>query len=119
MSIEDNPILIACLIIEYMVYYRGNTRRVLDMIQTPYLEKIKAILEKNFIKGDERLEFANQIINEKNAEISKIYLEIQACKNQIYSLESEKERLEKLTSRQTVVLRTLQDRLDGVNNSGQ
>lgn len=118
-SIEDHLVFNACVVIEYLIYYHGNTRRMQEKLRFQFPKQILAILERKFQKENERLEFANQRIIEKDTEIAKIETGKWKTDQQNFSLRAENDRLQKMVDQQNLVLRKLQDRLDSVNNSGQ
>lgn len=118
-SIEDHPILLSCMLIEYLLYYWGNAWRVQRRIQYDLPETVRSILDRKFHSDNECLEEAIQKTTELNNEILKIRTEKMAIEQQNYSLKTENNRLQKIIDQQNWVLRKLQDRLDSVNNSGQ
>jgi hypothetical protein len=117
--IEDHLAFNACVVIEYLIYYHGNTRRMQEKLRFQFPERVLAILERKFQKENERLEFANQRIIEKDNEIAKIETGKWKTDQQNFSLKAENDQLQKMVDQQNLVLRKLQDRLDCVNNSGQ
>jgi hypothetical protein len=118
-SIEEHLVLNACVVIEYLIYYHGNTRRMQEKLRYQFPEPILAILERKFQKENEFLAAASQKMIEKDTEIVKIKFGKWQTDQQNFSLRAENDRLQKMIDQQNLVLRKLQDRLDSVNNSGQ
>ena len=118
-DLDENLIPIACVVIEYLIYYNGNSRRMQSNLQERFPDLITSVLQHKFIKENEMLENANRIIEEQKVRISTILQVKSSSDQQIYYFKAENERLQKLVDQQNRVLRNLQDRLDGVNNSGQ
>jgi len=118
-SLDDHLVLHACAVIEYLIYYRGNDRRMQEKLRYLYPAAILEILEHKSHKESEYLEAASQRVIESNAEAIRLKFLKESAEQKNYALTTENERLQKMIQQQTQVLRNLQDRLDSVNNSGQ
>jgi hypothetical protein len=114
-SIEDHLILNACVVIEYLIYYHGNTRRMQEKLRYRFPEPILSILERKFQKENAFLAAASQRMIEKDTEIAKIKIGKWGTDQQNFSLRAENDRLQKMIDQQNLVLRKLQDRLDCVS----
>ena len=118
-SLDDHLVLHACAVIEYLIYYRGNDRRMQEKLRYRYPAAIFEILEHKNHQESEYMEDAGQRVIESKIEASQLKFEKATVDQKNYALTAENERLQKVIQQQTQVLRTLQDRLDRVNNSGQ
>ena len=118
-SLDDHLVLHACAVIEYLIYYRGNDRRMQEKLRYRYPAAIFEILEHKNHQESEYMEDAGQRVIDSNVESLRFKLAKDEAEQKNYALTAENERLQKVIQQQTQVLRTLQDRLDRVNNSGQ
>jgi hypothetical protein len=118
-SLDEHIVLHACAVIEYLIYYRGNDRRMQEKLRYRYPAAIFEILECKNHQQSEYLEDAEQRILQSNIEASRYKQEKADVDQKNYVLTAENERLQKVIRQQNQVLRNLQDRLDSVNNSGQ
>ncbi len=118
-SLDEHIVLHACAVIEYLIYYRGNDRRMQEKLRYRYPAAIFEILECKNHQQSEYLEDAEQRILQSNIEASRYKQEKADVDQKNYVLTAENERLQKIIRQQNQVLRNLQDRLDSVNNSGQ
>lgn len=118
-SLDEQIVLHACAVIEYLIYYRGNDRRMQEKLRYRYPASIFEILEHKNHQESEYLEAAEQKILQSNIEASRYKQEKADVDQKNYALTAENERLQKVIRQQNQVLRNLQDRLDSVNNSGQ
>ena len=118
-SLDEHIVLHACAVIEYLIYYRGNDRRMQEKLRYRYPAAIFEILEHKNHQQSEYLEDAEQRILQSNIEASRFKQEKADVNQKNYALTAENERLQKVIRQQNQVLRNLQDRLDSVNNSGQ
>jgi len=118
-SLDEHIVLHACAVIEYLIYYRGNDRRMQEKLRYRYPAAILEILEQQNQQQSEYLEAAEQRILQSNIEASRYKQEKADVDQKNYALTAENERLQKVIRQQNQVLRNLQDRLDSVNNSGQ
>jgi hypothetical protein len=117
--LDEHIVLHACAVIEYLIYYRGNDRRMQEKLRYRYPAAIFEILECKNHQQSEYLEDADQRILQSNIEASRYKQEKADVDQKNYVLTAEIERLQKVIRQQNQVLRNLQDRLDSVNNSGQ
>ena len=118
-SLDEHIVLHACAVIEYLIYYRGNDRRMQEKLRYRYPTAIFEILERKNHQESEYLEAAEQRILQSNIEASRYKQEKADVDQKNYALTAENERLQKVIRQQSQVLRNLQDRLDSVINSGQ
>jgi hypothetical protein len=118
-SLDDHLVLHACAVIEYLIYYRGNDRRMQEKLRYRYPAAIFEILEHKNHQESEYMEDAGQRVIESKIEASRFKFEKETVNQKNYALTAENDRLQKMIHQQNQVLRTLQDRLDRVNNSGQ
>ncbi len=118
-SLDEHIVLHACAVIEYLIYYRGNDRRMQEKLRYRYPAAIFEILECKNHQQSEYLEDADQRILQSNIEASRYKQEKADVDQKNYVLTAEIERLQKVIRQQNQVLRNLHDRLDSVNNSGQ
>jgi hypothetical protein len=118
-SLDEHIVLHACAVIEYLIYYRGNDRRMQEKLRYRYPSAIFEILECKNHQQSEYLEDAEQRILQSNIEASRYKQDKADVDQKNYVLTAENERLQKVIRQQNQVLRNLQDRLDSVNNSGQ
>lgn len=118
-SLDEHIVLHACAVIEYLIYYRGNDRRMQEKLRYRYPAAIFEILECKNHQQSEYLEDAEQRILQSNIEATRYKQEKADVDQKNYALTAENERLQKVIRQQNQVLRNLQDRLDSVNNSGQ
>jgi len=118
-SLDDHLVLHACAVIEYLIYYRGNDRRMQEKLRYRYPAAIFEILEHKNHQESEYMEDAEQRVIESKIEASRFKFEKETVNQKNYALTAENDRLQKMIHQQNQVLRTLQDRLDRVNNSGQ
>ena len=118
-SLDEHIVLHACAVIEYLIYYRGNDRRMQEKLRYRYPTAIFEILEHKNHQESEYMEDASQRVIESNVESLRFKLAKDEAEQKNYALTAENERLQKVIHQQTQVLRNLQDRLDSVNNSGQ
>lgn len=118
-SLDEHIVLHACAVIEYLIYYRGNDRRMQEKLRYRYPSAIFEILECKNHQQSEYLEDAEQRVLQSNIEASRYKQEKADVDQKNYTLTAENERLQKVIRQQNQVLRNLQDRLDSVNNSGQ
>ena len=118
-SLDDHLVLHACAVIEYLIYYRGNDRRMQEKLRYRYPAAIFEILEHKNHQESEYMEVAGQRVIDSNVESLRFKLAKEEVEQKNYALTAENEPLQKVIQQQTQVLRTLQDRLDRVNNSGQ
>jgi len=118
-SLDEHIVLHACAVIEYLIYYRGNDRRMQEKLRYRYPAAIFEILECKSHQQSEYLEAAEQRILQSNIEATRYKQEKADVDQKNYVLTAENERLQKVIRQQNQVLRNLQDRLDSVNNSGQ
>jgi hypothetical protein len=118
-SLDDHLVLHACAVIEYLIYYRGNDRRMQEKLRYRYPAAIFEILEHKNHQESEYMEVAGQRVIDSNVESLQFKLAKEEVEQKNYALTAENEPLQKVIQQQTQVLRTLQDRLDRVNNSGQ
>jgi hypothetical protein len=107
-SLDEHIVLHACAVIEYLIYYRGNDRRMQEKLRYRYPTAILEILEHKNHQESEYMEDASQRVIESNAEAIRLKFVKESAEQKNYALTAENE-----------VLRNLQDRLDSVNNSGQ
>ena len=118
-SLDDHLVLHACAVIEYLIYYRGNDRRMQEKLRYRYPAAIFEILEHKSHKESEYMEAASQRVIDSNAEAIRLKFVKESAEQRNYSLTAEVDHLQKVINQQNQVLRNLQDRLDSVNNSGQ
>ncbi len=118
-SLDEHIVLHACAVIDYLIYYRGNDRRMQEKLRYRYPAAIFEILECKNHQQSEYLEDAEQRILQSNIETSRYKQAKAEVDQKNYALTAENERLQKVIRQQNQVLRNLQDRLDSVNNSGQ
>lgn len=118
-SLDDHLILHAYAVIEYLIYYRGNDRRMQEKLRYRYPAAIFEILEHKNHQESEYMEDAEQRVIEIKIEASRFKFEKETVNQKNYALTAENDRLQKMIHQQNQVLRNLQDRLDRVNNSGQ
>jgi hypothetical protein len=118
-SLDEHIVLHACAVIEYLIYYRGNDRRMQEKLRYRYPAAIFEILEHKNHQQSEYLEYAEQRILQSDIEASRYKQEKADVDQKNYTLTAENERLQKVIRQQSQVLRNLQDRLDSVINSGQ
>jgi len=118
-SLDEHIVLHSCAVIEYLIYYRGNDRRMQEKLRYRYPAAIFEILECKNHQQSEYLEDAEQRILQSNIEASRYKQEKADVNQKNYVLTTENERLQKVIRQQNQVLRNLQDRLDSVTNSGQ
>jgi hypothetical protein len=118
-SLDEHIVLHACAVIEYLIYYRGNDRRMQEKLRYRYPVAIFEILEHKNHQESEYMEDASQRVIESNAEAIRLKFVKEAAEQRNYSLTAEVDHLQKIINQQNHVLRNLQDRLDSVNNSGQ
>jgi peptidoglycan hydrolase CwlO-like protein len=116
-SLDDNLIPVACITIEYLIYYKGNFRRMLSKYQGQTPDLIFSCLQNKSFKESEELENAQSSIEKLKAQVSVLSMEKSSSDQKNYYFQTENERLQKIVDQQNRVLRKLQDRLDGVNNS--
>jgi hypothetical protein len=118
-SLDEHIVLHACAVIEYLIYYRGNDRRMQEKLRYRYPAAIFEILEYKNHQQSEYMEDAEQRVFQSRIEASQYKMEKSNVDQKNYALTAENERLQKVIWQQNQVLRNLQDRLDSVNNSGQ
>ena len=118
-SLDEHIVLHACAVIEYLIYYRGNDRRLQEKLRYRYPAAIFEILQHKNHQESEYMEDAEQRVLQSRIEASQFKIEKADVDQKNYALTAENERLQKIIRQQNQVLRTLQDRLDSVNNSGQ
>ena len=118
-SLDEHIVLHACAVIEYLIYYRGNDRRMQEKLRYRYPAAIFEILECKNHQQSEYMEDAEQRVLQSRIEASQFKIEKENVDQKNYALTAENERLQKVIRQQNQVLRNLQDRLDSVNNSGQ
>ena len=118
-SLDDHLVLHACAVIEYLIYYRGNDRRMQEKLRYRYPAAIFEILEHKNHQESEYMEDAEQRVLQSRIEASQFKIEKANVDQKNYALTTENERLQKVIRQQNQVLRNLQDRLDSVNNSSQ
>ena len=118
-SLDDHLVLHACAVLEYLIYYRGNDRRMKEKLRYRYPAAIFEILEHKNHQESEYMEDAEQRVIQSKIEASQYKIEKADVDQKNYALTAENERLQKMIQQQNQVLRNLQDRLDRVNNSGQ
>jgi flagellar motility protein MotE (MotC chaperone) len=90
-----------------------------EKLRYRYSAAIFEILEHKNHQESEYMEDAEQRVIESKIEASRFKFEKETVNQKNYALTAENDRLQKMIHQQNQVLRTLQDRLDRVNNSGQ
>ena len=118
-SLDEHLVLHASAVIEYLIYFRGNDRRMQEKLRYRYPAAIFEILEHKNHQESEYMEDAGQRVIESKIEASRFKFEKETVNQKNYALTAENDRLQKMIHQQNQVLRNLQDRLDRVNNSGQ
>jgi hypothetical protein len=119
LSLEDQLLLNACAVMEYLVYFKGNAWRLREIFHYRYPQTIREILDRKFHDESERYESMKQRATESELEVVRLKEAKWKADQKVIALTRENERLQKMIDKQNQIMRNLQDRLDGVNNSGQ
>lgn len=118
-SLDDHLILSACAVIEYLIYFHGDTWMLQLKLRSQYPEVILDIVKQKFHAEIARVESAEQKVAESDLEIKRLKQAHWEAQRKNDALTTEVDRLQKVIDQQNQVLRNLQDRLDCVSKSGQ
>lgn len=118
-SLEDHLILTACAAIDCLINFNGDTWYMKQQFRDRYPEMILEIVNKKYHTKLEYIKVVEQQMADCDLEIKHLKSLRYEMEQKNFALTKENERLEKMVQKQNQVLRSLQDRLDSVNNSGQ